>query len=139
MWTCPKCGKQFRNANQWHSCARVDVETHLAKTSPEVRATYDKLLRAVERFGRVTLDPVKTAIQIRAGATFISLRVKRDHIDVDFSLARQVSEFPVYKSLRISRNRVLHFAVLEGPDDVDRRFVGWMREAYNLVRGDGKR
>jgi hypothetical protein len=29
VWTCPECGKKFRNKNQWHSCYRVSLEDHI--------------------------------------------------------------------------------------------------------------
>jgi hypothetical protein len=131
-WICPECGKEYKNTNQWHSCARVDLADHLRNKSTAVRATLDKLLREARKFGEITVDPVKTAIQLRTSSTFLSIKPKRDHLDLDFQLASEVTTFPIFNTIRISKNRVLHQAVLEGPEDVDGRLVSWLREAYDL-------
>ena len=131
-WICPECGKEYKNTNQWHSCARLDLEDHLRNKSPAVRATLDKLLREARKFGEITVDPVKTAIQLRTSSTFLSIKLKRDHLDLDFQLASAVNTFPIFKTIRISKIRVLHQAVLEGPEDVDGRLMSWLREAYEL-------
>jgi hypothetical protein len=133
-WTCPDCKKEFRNRNQWHSCARTDVDEHLRDKSPEVVALFEKLMRELRRLGEIALNPVKTSIQIRAGATFLSIRVKKDHLEIDFQLDREVKEFPVYRAVRVSKSRVLHFAVLESPGDIDEQLVGWLRESYELIK-----
>jgi hypothetical protein len=111
----------------------VDAEEHLRGKSPQVRATYDKLIGVLRELGDITLNPVKTSIQVRRDATFLSIKPKKDHIEMEFQLGREVDEFPIYKAIRVSGNRVVHFAVLEGPDEVDDRLIGWLRESYDLV------
>ena len=136
-WVCPDCKKEFRNTNQWHSCARVALGDHLAHKSVEVVATVDELIGRVREFGLVTINPVKTSIQVKAKATFLSLKVKKNHVEIEFQMADRGDEavnFPVYQSMRISRNRLLHCAVLEGPEDVTLELVGWLRDSYELVK-----
>ena len=117
-WNCPECGKEFRNTNQWHSCARVGVDDHF-RNRPAARAVFDKLMSELNEIGAFTLDPVKTAIQVRTTSTFLSIKPKKHHLDIEFSLPRVVDEFPIYKSFQISKNRVLHMAIIEEPADVD--------------------
>lgn len=132
MWVCPQCGKEFKNTNQWHSCARLDVGVHLANKPPRILAIYDKLVAEVERFGDVRIEAVKTAIQIRTSSTFLSVKVKRNHVEVEFQLASKVDRYPVYRNFQISKNRFLHSAVLEDPDDLDAGMIDMLREAYDL-------
>jgi hypothetical protein len=134
-WTCPDCGKEFRNVNQWHSCVSTSVETHLHGKSVSVRAIVEKLIGNFERLADVTINPVKTSIQVKAGATFLSLRAKKDHVEIEFQLGREVDDFPVFKSVRVSKNRVVHVAILEDMSDVDDKLLGWLRESCDLVRG----
>jgi hypothetical protein len=133
-WTCPDCGKEFRHTNQWHSCETRSVEDHLRGRTPDVRRIVQKLLDAVRGFGDVTLNPVKTSIQLKAGATFLSIRAKKDHVEIEFQSTSEKSAFPVYKSVRISKNRVWHAAVIEEEADVDAGLLGRIRESYNLMK-----
>lgn len=132
-WTCPNCEKEFKNRGQAHSCATLDVAQHLSTKSPRVKETFDCLLRRVEPFGQVTINPVKTSIQFKSSATFLSVVLKKDHLIVHFFLSTETDRPPIFKSIRVSKNRVVHFAVLEGPRDVSARLVKWLKESYDLV------
>ena len=64
------------------------------------------------------------------------MKPRKDHVEIEFQLGREIREFPVYRSLRVSRNRVVHLAVIEDPRDVDRELLDWLRESYELIHGD---
>lgn len=138
-WTCPNCKKKFKNTNQWHSCARVDPQGHFRNKPLLVRAIFDKLVGELGAFGRITVDSVKTSIQVRAASSFVSIKPKRDCLEIEFQLGHEADAFPVYRTIRVSKNRVLHFAVLEHPDDVDEQLVDWLRQAYELTNDTPKR
>jgi len=133
-WICSNCKKEFKNKNQAHSCARVDLEDHLLNKSPQVRATFDKLMRELRKFGEFTLNPVKTSIQVKTGSTFLSIRPKKMNIEIEFQLGSEVNESPVHKNFRISGKRVLHFAVLNGPEDVNAKLMSLLKKSYDLVK-----
>ena len=133
-WICPDCKKVFKNKNQAHSCARVDVEDHLRNKSPQVRATFDKLMRELRRFGEITLNPVKTSIQVKTVSTFLSIKPKKMNIEIEFQSGSEVKDSPVYKNFRISGKRVLHFAVLNGPEDVNAKLMRLLKKSYDLVK-----
>jgi hypothetical protein len=137
-WTCPDCQREFRNTNQWHSCIKADVADHLRDKSAAVVAAFDKLSRGIEGFGEMTISPVKTAIQFKAGATFLSVKIKKDYVELEFQLGELVERFPVYRSVRVSKNRVVHLVVIEGPEGVDKQLMGWLRASYVLVSGKEK-
>lgn len=132
-WTCPNCKKEFRNKNQAHSCARIDLKDHLKNKSPQVIATFDKLMRELDKFGEITLNPVKTSIQVKTGATFLSIKPKKECVEIEFQLGEEVDKFPVYRNIRISKNRVLHFAILKGPQEVNAQLVSWLKKSHELV------
>jgi hypothetical protein len=134
-WKCPQCGKEFRNTNQSHSCNSVDVDVHFKNKSPQVHEIYDKLIMQVKKFGKITFNPVKTSIQLKANSTFLSIKPKRDSIEIEFQLDHEVDEFPIYKNFRISKNRVLHFAVLESTKDIKPSLIRWLKQSYKLASG----
>ena len=134
-WTCPTCRKEFRNKNQEHSCARLPIDDHFKNKPAEIRMIYDRLMQEIMRFGDISVNPVKTSIQIKAGANFLSIRPKRDRVEIEFQLDREIAKLPVTKSLRISKNRVLHSAVLESFEQVNQELIKWLEESYELVSG----
>ena len=133
-WTCPVCKKKFKNRNQEHSCARVPVDAHFKNKPPVIRMIYDRIMQEVQRFGPLTVNPVKSSIQIKAGANFLSVRPKRDRVEIDFFLGRQVGQEPITRSFPVSGNRVLHSAVIEEVGQVDETLVDCLRESYELIR-----
>jgi len=132
-WICPHCKKEFKNKNQAHSCAKVDLEEHLKNKSDQIKATLDRLLQELNKFGKITLNPVKTSIQVKTTSTFLSIKPKKGHVEIEFQLGREVNGFPVYKSFRISKNRVLHFAILKNSHDVNVKLIDLLKESYKLV------
>jgi hypothetical protein len=43
LWVCPSCGRSFANPRQSHTCAPLgDLDGHFGRSSPAVRATYDR-------------------------------------------------------------------------------------------------
>jgi hypothetical protein len=134
-WTCPECGKEFRNPNQEHSCARVPVDEHFRNKPAAMRMIYDRLMMEVHRFGDITVNPVKTSIKIKAGATFLSVGVRKDRLEIEFFLDREVSKPPITKSFRVSGQRVLHCAALEKFEMVNQELVSWLKESFDLVSG----
>jgi hypothetical protein len=133
-WTCPACKKKFKNPNQEHSCARVPVDAHLKNKPAAIRMIYDRIIMEVQRFGPYTLNPVKSSIQVKAGATFLSVKPKRDRVDIEFFLSREEGREPVTKCFRVSGNRVLTCATIDNVMQVNERLVGWIRESYELIR-----
>jgi len=132
-WICPECGKEFKNKNQAHSCAKVDLSCHFRNKSANVKEIFEQLIQELNKLGKISLNPVKTSIQIKARATVLSFKPKKDTAEIEFQLDREDNRPPVYKTFRISRNRVLHFAVLESPQDISAKLMNWLKKSYELA------
>ena len=136
-WTCPECGKSFRNRNQWHSCYTLNLEDHLRNKPVVIRnAVYD-LLSEIGQFGPLDLNPVKSVIQVKAGATFLSIKPKKDFIELEFQLSEETDQFPVHRTVRISGKRVLHFLYIQSSEDINDQLLDWLRNSYLLVSQSG--
>lgn len=133
MWTCPNCDKKFRNVNQWHSCYKSDIDTHFRNKDERVRIIYDKLIDEISKFGKFDLNPVKSAIQFKSGATFLSVKAKKNHIEMEFQLEREYVELPVFRTINISSKRVLHYAAIEDVSDITKELLSLLNESYQLV------
>lgn len=50
MWTCPKCGREFRNTNQDHYCGKVDsIDAYIADQPPEVRPILQQIREIIKK------------------------------------------------------------------------------------------
>jgi len=133
-WTCPDCGKSFRNNNQWHSCYTLSLEDHLQNKPVQIYALVKNLIAQIKTFGPIELNPVKSVIQVKAGATFLSIKPKTDYVELEFQLGEEIDEFPIHHTVRISRNRVLHFINIEIEEDINSQLIRWLKDSYLLVR-----
>jgi len=80
-WTCPECQKEFRNKNQWHSCARIAIDNHFLNKDPSTKDTFNALMNIVNEFGPVTINSIKTVIHLKSGATFLSITPKKNYLE----------------------------------------------------------
>jgi hypothetical protein len=136
MWTCPKCGRNFKNKDQRHSCSRLLKENLFLKRPPELKSLCDKVLRIVASFGDYREEAVSPdAIFLKTKSTFMAVKVKKDHLDIEFFLNRIEDIPPVLKHLQTSKNRVVHIVPIANSKDLTPQLKKWMRESYNLITG----
>lgn len=130
LWQCGKCGRQFANRNQTHTCGLHSLDAHFENKPPNIRALFDELVRAIEACGPVTVLPEKTRIAFQVRMSFAQVTPKRGWIDGHLVLARRLDERRFRKIETFSpRNHVHHFR-LSDPRDLDAQFRGWLKEAY---------
>ena len=92
----------------------------------------------MDLLGPVQISYVENAILIAATSTFLAVKPKKDHVDIEFILDREIQDFPVHKTVRISRFKAANFIKLGSPEDVDGMIGRWIGEAY-LVNKGGKK
>ena len=50
MWTCPKCGREFKNSNQDHYCGKtVSIDDYIAGQPAEVQPVLKKIRAAIRK------------------------------------------------------------------------------------------
>jgi hypothetical protein len=140
-WICPTCSRSFKIRNQPHSCLVRDVHHHFGNKIPEIKAIFDRITAVLDPLGPVHISYVENAILIAASSTFLAIKPKKDHVAIEFLLDHEVTEFPIYKTVRVSKNKVAHFIKLDSTEDIDKPVTGWLTEAYRSntkVRKDPK-
>jgi hypothetical protein len=128
MWTCPRCGREFANTNQVHTCAPLqELDHHFARADPVVRRLFDRI---VAELGPVTVLPEKTRIALAVRMSFAALMPRKHWLDGHLVLARE-AEHPRFRRVQVfSRRNVLHEFRLTGESDIDPAFVALLHEAY---------
>jgi len=141
LWVCPNCGRTFANRNQTHTCVALgDLDSHFARSDPEIRSTFDLLRAHVEP---VTVLPERTRIAFHIRMSFAAFQPRRHWLDGHLVLAK-TAEHPRFTRVEVySRRNVLHAFRLCGPTDVDAGFLALMDEARDVGEqrhlGDGGR
>jgi hypothetical protein len=79
-WSCPVCGRRFKQRTAEHTCQLFTLDHHLAGKPPEVVALCNAYLAAAAESGPVSIEPLKTAIMLRTRSNFGSVRVTRKHL-----------------------------------------------------------
>ena len=133
-WICPKCSRQFKNPNQWHSCEKNEIASVMENKPKEIVVLYHALAVKVKALGPVTIEATRSAVMFKAPATFLAFKPKKDGAIIEFFLPEARDEFPVFRVLRISRKRWVHIVTLENEKDLNQKVIGWINESYGLLR-----
>jgi hypothetical protein len=135
MWTCPLCGRTFANRNQSHTCARLgEIDQHFSRSTPAVRATFERALAVVSALGPVDVLPEKSRIALHARMSFAAFMPRRAWLAGHLVLAREI---PSQRFTRVdvySPRNVVHQFKLSAPEEVDEQFATWLAEAYQVGR-----
>ncbi len=134
LWTCPRCGRQFVNRNQPHSCGRYTVEAHLEGKSPHVVALYERLATLARACGPILLAPAKTRIGFQVRMIFAAVTLRQNELRAHVVLARRLENprFTRIESLS-PRSHVHHFRI-HSLDELDDEVAAWLCEAYRWGR-----
>ncbi len=134
-WQCPECSRDFKHKNQPHSCVKVDINSFFNNKSPLVYTIYAKLLKEVKKFGEVKIHMSKSTINFSAEGTFLVLKPKKEWMDIEFLLDKEITGPPVYKSVAVYGSKYALYARLNMPEDIGKKLLGLLKEAYRLSAG----
>ncbi|MBN2172616.1 MAG: hypothetical protein JW731_00700 [Bacteroidales bacterium] len=132
MWTCPNCGREFRNTNQDHSCVVTDMESHFINKQQNVIDTFKVLKEVATSFENVKINSVKNAILFTAKSHFLAVKPKKSILDIEFVLDVPIEGFPIHKTVQASKSKWAHFVRLETPEEVDGQLERWIKRAYEV-------
>jgi predicted transport protein len=134
MWTCPKCGRTFKRKDQQHACTLISKENLFAKRPPELKDLYIKIVKEVKKFGDYREETVNPdVIFFKTKSTFLAVKVKRDHLDIEFFLDHLEDVPPVSKYLQTSKHRVAHVVPIDRSEEINEQLIRWIKNSYELV------
>jgi hypothetical protein len=111
----------------------MKAESHFAKSRPEVRATYDAILRVSRSFGAVTIEPKKTSIHLVRTTAFAGVSTRKDALILTVKSAAAIKSARVLRAQQTSARRWHIDVRLTSPRDVDRDVRAWLKTAYELA------
>lgn len=109
------------------------VHHHFEDRVPAVRAIYDRLLAAAQRFGPVREEPKKTSIHLARETAFAGIATRKNALILTLKSATDLKSPRISKHEQASANR-WHLEVrLDDPAQVDAEIEGWLKAAYELA------
>lgn len=134
MWICPKCKRTFKRKDQQHSCTLITKESLFARRPPELKKIFEKIVKEVKKFGACREETVKPdVIYFKTKSTFLGIKVKKAHLEVEFFSDHLENIPPVAKHLQTSKHRVVHLVPVDRPEDINKQLVNWMKTSYKLI------
>lgn len=98
MITCPKCERPIRYKNQWHYCAKVDIDSLFEGKPEEIMLIFEKVLVAVMEWEGVIVSPTKNCIVFSRNKGFLIVRPMQKIIDLKFFSEERLSGWYIHKS-----------------------------------------
>ena len=125
-WVCPKCGRQFANPKQNHSCKPpVPIATHFEGRPPWMRTAFDAI---AARLGKsIRVDGVAKGIHLAAHSTFAGITTTKTKMRVEFLLGRVVKSPRIFKVERLGPTRIAHHVELTESGGADAELIDWLK------------
>jgi hypothetical protein len=134
-WTCPECKRSFRNPGQSHSCELFPLEKHFEKRPPVFREIFDTILDALGAGDGLQINSMKEVITLAQRSTFLAFRPRKDYIELEIINDTEIDEFPVFKTFRISKKKVVLYIRVQDLSEIDDQLLRWIRNAHEISRG----
>lgn len=134
MWTCPNCNRKFRNANQNHTCTLVSRDELFAKRPEFLKKLHNKIVDEVSRFGEYREETVlPDVIFFKTRSTFLAVKVKKDHLEVEFFLDHHEDDPSIAKWLQTSKHRFAHVVKAGSDEGITTQLTEWIKRSYDLI------
>ena len=134
MWTCPKCGRTFKRKDQQHTCTLISKDNLFVNRPPRLKELYERIVKRVMKFGDYREETVNpNVIFFKTKSTFLAIKVKKDHLEIEFFLDHLENVPPVSKYLQTSKHRVAHVVRIDSEEEINEQMIEWMKTSYMLV------
>lgn len=131
-WTCPKCGRIFKNKNQIHSCKKYPIDLHF-KNKDHAKKLYIHLLKTTgSKIGKCKEISLPCCIHWFGNYDFVALLPKRDKLEVRFALDEKIKSKRIFASVPLSKSTYKNCLYIYKKDDIDRDLIGWLKRSYCL-------
>jgi len=134
MWTCPLCNRQFKNANQVHSCNDKTLDDFLQGKSPHTIELFYHFIAEYKSIGDITVHPTKSMIAIsgQSRCAYI-IQLGKNFIDIVFPFKQAYNEnlcFVKIKPVPGSDDYNHHFRMLL-KEDINEEVKYYMKLAFD--------
>jgi hypothetical protein len=102
--------------------------------APNVRATYDRLIAALQQIGDVKVSPKQTSIHLEKTSGFAGVHPRKTAFNLEFRTDYAINDPRIARTQQLSARRFEHTVKLEQESDVDDQLLKWLKDAYELAK-----
>jgi uncharacterized protein DUF5655 len=134
MWTCPKCGHEFYNKNQSHSCGKYSVDDFLKGKTEKAVELFNFFLSEYKQIGDFQLHPVKTRIALLTKMRFCSInKIGKEYVDIHLVLTEPHNNPQCFYRIDNLANRFfVHHIKIHSRKDINDELKKYMILAYKV-------
>lgn len=107
---------------------------HLQDKDPIVSKIYMRLIKELQKFGQLKIEPKKTSIHLGNRFGFAGVYTRKNYINLEVHLNYELTGDRVSKVEQASANRYHHTIKLSSEKDIDKELLTWLKEAYELKK-----
>ncbi len=134
LWCCPRCGAQFVNRNQWHSCGKATMRDWLARMGPRAAVFFARFEAMIGTCGEYHLAPAKSRIAFLGRIRFAGITALSERgMSCSFSLPHPVESPRFARVVEEVPGWWVHRLRITDPEQMDDELQEWLRESYRLV------
>ncbi|MEM9848840.1 MAG: DUF5655 domain-containing protein [Bacteroidota bacterium] len=131
MWTCPKCERQFKTANQSHTCSATTLDDLFAKSSDELILTFDRILSAVINWTPCSVGAAKKAVVFTSKKAWLILRPMTKELDLKFYYDEVLESECLHKTAAWG-NKYAHHIRLRQEEDITEEVLRLLKKGHTF-------
>lgn len=129
MWTCPNCDRNFKTANQSHSCTDIDIgELFLGKPDDLVIA-FDEILQLTANWEPNSVGTATRSTVFTSKKAWLVIKPMKSELDVKF-YNDQPLESDVLKKVTEYNGKYAHHIRIKMPHQVTDEVMRLLREGF---------
>ncbi len=132
MWTCPKCERKIKHANQWHNCVKVELDSLFEGKEEQLIYAFDRILSEIMDWDGVAVSATANCIVFVHNQTFLIIRPMKKQLDLKFYSKVESTEFPIIKSIAYGGKFVNHIRV-SSVDELTPEIFKYLRDSFLLL------
>jgi hypothetical protein len=132
MFTCPKCDRQLGNANQWHNCVIIPIDSLFEKKDPDLVLIFDRILTELIDLESVAVSATQNCIVFVHRQTFLIIRPMKKQLDIKFYSPEKIEDSVVMKSIPYS-GRYENHILISKMDEVTKEVLDFLKQSYRLL------
>lgn len=132
MWTCPRCNRNFKTANQSHSCVNVTMDDLFEGKSEVLILAFDRLLAEIMTWDPISVGTSKNAIVFTNKKAWLIVRPMSKELDLKFYFDEAINS-PLVKKISEYKGKYAHHIRIKSEQDLSNPIFKLLRTGYKFA------
>jgi hypothetical protein len=110
------------------------VDTLFEGKDPQAKATYQRLISALQEFGSINVTPKQTSIHLEKNSGFAGVHPRKSYFNLEFRTDYKIDDPRITRLQQLSARRFEHTVKLQNESEIDDQLLKWLKDAYDLSK-----